>query len=361
MSKKNILKLSIIGAIFVIIAGSVLHFVYEWSGENVIVGIFAPVNESVWEHMKLSTFPFLLFALLELYLLRKNLKNFWCAKAAEVYLAIIFMIAFFYTYNIFVEESILFLDILSFVIAVVLGKFVSYKILVTEKQIKGMFLSVIFLIILISAFVVFTFYPPEFGLFKEELEAQTVNTNQPVNTTNTENKNIEPVNSQPASGLVEPVEKFKERITLKPFGIYITPANSPVQPERFSGYHTGVDVEFTDQEDEISVKAIAPGTVINSKTVSGYGGVLVIRHEIDDKQILVIYGHLDPDSLLKIDTEVEAGQIIGVLGEGDTAETDFERKHLHFGMLRGQTVDLRGYVDSEAGLDGWYDPMEFFD
>ena len=41
------------------------------------------------------------------------------------------------------------------------------------------------------------------------------------------------------------------RITKKPFGIFITTQNSPVQPERFSGYHTGVDVEYKDAEGRI--------------------------------------------------------------------------------------------------------------
>ena len=36
-----------------------------------------------------------------------------------------------------------------------------------------------------------------------------------------------------------PISNPLERIIKKPFGIKINPANSPVQPERFSGYHTG--------------------------------------------------------------------------------------------------------------------------
>jgi hypothetical protein len=36
----------------------------------------------------------------------------------------------------------------------------------------------------------------------------------------------------------------KAGLQKKPFGIYITPENSPVQPENFTGYHTGIDVEY---------------------------------------------------------------------------------------------------------------------
>ncbi len=160
--------------------------------------------------------------------------------------------------------------------------------------------------------------------------------------------------------LYEPVEEFEERITLKPFGIYITPESSPVQPERFAGYHTGVDVEFTDREDKTPVYAIADGTVITSQTVSGYGGLTVIRHEIDGVNIDTIYAHLDPSSLPRKGSEVAAGEVIGHLGEGNTEETDFERKHLHFAMHKDNELDLRGYVQTEAELSDWYNPLSYF-
>jgi len=195
---------------------------------------------------------------------------------------------------------------------------------------------------------------------------QTSNTNQsPANTNNAtaENKNTAAVNSQPTAEtkLLEPTDGFLQRITLKPFGIYITPATSPVQPERFTGYHTGVDAEFTDVAGKVEVKAIAPGTVVLSRRVSGYGGVVVIRHDINGQQILILYGHLDPSSLVAVNTQVAASQVIGKLGEGYTAATDYERKHLHLGMLKGKTVDLRGYVNTEKELlAGWYNPLDFY-
>jgi murein DD-endopeptidase MepM/ murein hydrolase activator NlpD len=212
---------------------------------------------------------------------------------------------------------------------------------------------------------------------------QTSNTNQsPANINNAvvnatvENKNTNTVaiNSQPAtnqpstnqptttSKLLESTDGFLQRITLKPFGIYITPATSPVQPERFTGYHTGADAEYTDMQGKlVEVKAIAVGTVVLSRRVSGYGGVVVIKHDINSQQILTLYGHLDPSSLVAINTQVTAGQMIGKLGEGYTAATDYERKHLHLAMLKGKTVDLRGYVSTEKELQsGWYNPLDFY-
>lgn len=160
--------------------------------------------------------------------------------------------------------------------------------------------------------------------------------------------------------LTEPVVNFHDRVTKKPFGIYITPTTSPIQPEKFSGYHTGVDVEFTDTEGEVLVVAIADGEVIVSRRVNGYGGVSIVRHEINDENILTLYGHLDPSSLTTAGEFVQAGEQIGHLGKGGTSETDGERKHLHIGMLRGNSVSYLGYVATEEALKGWYDPMDFF-
>ena len=67
------------------------------------------------------------------------------------------------------------------------------------------------------------------------------------------------------SGYRLPVKNFKEGDTKKPFGIYITPEKSPVLPERFKGYHTGIDIEEI-QGEKVPVMAIADGEVI---TITG--------------------------------------------------------------------------------------------
>lgn len=39
------------GFLFVAALGTVLHFLYEWSGESTLAALVSGVNESVWEHM----------------------------------------------------------------------------------------------------------------------------------------------------------------------------------------------------------------------------------------------------------------------------------------------------------------------
>lgn len=168
----------------------------------------------------------------------------------------------------------------------------------------------------------------------------------------------QPIVSTPA--VSPPIDDFSSRITKKPFGIFITPDNSPVDPERFSGYHTGVDIEYGDTTADIPVRAIAAGSVLESRTAAGYGGVVVIVHEIAGSPHAVIYGHLDPNSLPAVGTAVQPGEQLGILGEGFTAETDGERKHLHFAIRADATVSLLGYTQQESGLSAWIDPVLFF-
>lgn len=66
------LKTNLFRFIFISVLGVLLHFTYEWAGDNAVVGLFSAVNESTWEHLKLLFFPFLLLTILEV-LLRGNM------------------------------------------------------------------------------------------------------------------------------------------------------------------------------------------------------------------------------------------------------------------------------------------------
>ncbi|OGY93011.1 MAG: hypothetical protein A3H70_05580 [Candidatus Komeilibacteria bacterium RIFCSPLOWO2_02_FULL_48_11] len=70
-----------------------------------------------------------------------------------------------------------------------------------------------------------------------------------------------------------PLARANERVTKKPFGLYVTLKNSPVLPERFTGYHTGADFEiFADEKNKpVQVTAVCAGKLIAKQRVTGYG------------------------------------------------------------------------------------------
>ncbi len=152
------------------------------------------------------------------------------------------------------------------------------------------------------------------------------------------------------------------RITKKPFSLYATPQNSPVQPERFSGYHSGADFETTPEEANVDVvvPALCDGKLLQKKTADGYGGVVVQSCILNDEPVTIVYGHVKLSSVTAgINQELKKGDQMGILGKGFSPETDGERKHLHLGIHKGTTISILGYVQKESDLENWLDPADF--
>ena len=159
----------IITVIICLILGVILHFTYEWFGENTIVGLFSAVNESTWEHLKLAFFPMLIMAIIGNFVIGKRTNNYWLAQDIGIIVAITFIVTFFYTYRGVLGKNIDALNIGSFLVAVILGKIVTYKILNSRKNYNAEIVSIIFLVILFFSFILYTFYPPQIPLFENPI------------------------------------------------------------------------------------------------------------------------------------------------------------------------------------------------
>lgn len=161
----------------------------------------------------------------------------------------------------------------------------------------------------------------------------------------------------------EPISNSLSRITKKPFGIYISSATSPVQPEKFTGYHTGTDFETTAAEANITipVRAVCDGTVRYKGTVEGYGGVVILNCTISGGDVTVLYGHIDIASATFANGDtVTKGDFVANLGAGYSAQTSGERKHLHLGIHKGSSIEYRGYVQNQSELAGWLNFQDLF-
>lgn len=60
-NKKFYKRYIVTGFLFVGILGTLFHFVYDWCRQARLIGLFVPVNESTWEHMKLLFIPMLIY------------------------------------------------------------------------------------------------------------------------------------------------------------------------------------------------------------------------------------------------------------------------------------------------------------
>ncbi len=157
-----------------------------------------------------------------------------------------------------------------------------------------------------------------------------------------------------------PLTRASEREKKLPFGLYITPSNTPIDPpENFTGYHTGRDFEIfpSEKETDVPVNAICSGAVVYSGRIPGYGGVIVESCTIGGEAVTVLYGHLDQESFTHgVNDPLPLGEQLAILGDDHSTETDGARKHLHLGIHKGTALEFRGYVDKKEELDAWLDP-----
>lgn len=168
MNKRKIRNYQIFSIVFTFILGTLLHFTYQWSGENKIVALFSTINESTWEHLKLLYFPMLITVIIGLFYFRKNVPNFLCSKTIGILVALSFTVIFFYTYTGVLGRNIAAIDIASFFMATILGEFVAYVLMVNKFKCNNL-MAVLILVILFISFIVFTYNTPNIGIFKDPI------------------------------------------------------------------------------------------------------------------------------------------------------------------------------------------------
>ena len=166
---EKLAKAQIIVTIISIILGTLLHFLYEWTGENIIIASFSAVNESVWEHLKLVFFPMLMAGIIEYFFVNKIANNYIEAKCIGIFSAICFVVVTFFTYTGIVGTNFFILDILIFIISIIIGEYIAYKLMKrkNESNQKTRLLSIIILVFLLICFVVCTYLTPRVNLFRD--------------------------------------------------------------------------------------------------------------------------------------------------------------------------------------------------
>ena len=166
----SVRKWELFGILFISLLGALLHFAFEWSGELPPVGVFAAINESVFEHLKLTYWPTLLWAAIEYGSLKSSANNFIIAKTSGLYVMPATIIGLFYAYTTITGTESLIADIAIFVVAIALGQLTSYKILNREQLSQSLHRAAIAgMISLGVVYAVFTFYPPHVPFFQDPI------------------------------------------------------------------------------------------------------------------------------------------------------------------------------------------------
>ena len=162
---KGLKSYIIVGALLVSVLGTLFHFAYSWSGDNFLVGLFTPINESIWEHTKLSFFPMLIYTPFIGKKLKNNYPCITSAMNAASLLSVLLIIILYYTYSGIIGYNIAFADISIFYISVITSFYATYKLTLSCRADKfGMILQILN-ILMIFLFIIFTLSPPDIPLF----------------------------------------------------------------------------------------------------------------------------------------------------------------------------------------------------
>lgn len=168
---KQLKRYTIIGIIFVLITGTLAHFLYDWTGSNRIIGLFTPINESVWEHMKLLFFPMLLYSLIMILKFRKKYSCITSALCFGMIMGAFLIPIFYYIYTSILGKNVFILDIGTFILSIVIAFWLSYKLTLSCRLESYTSLFCIMMCILFVCFLVFTYHPPNTTIFQDPTNA----------------------------------------------------------------------------------------------------------------------------------------------------------------------------------------------
>lgn len=160
------------GFAFTSIGGTLLHFLYDLTGQSTVSALISGVNESTWEHMKLLFFPLLFFAVVEAIAFREK-KGFAWVKLAGTVAGLLFIPALFYTANGAFGKTPDWFNILIFFLSAALVFLLETRLFERDAvPLCCEWLAWVIFLLIGLLFVLFTFFPPSLPLFCDPISGK---------------------------------------------------------------------------------------------------------------------------------------------------------------------------------------------
>ena len=141
--------------------GSVLHFLFDWTKHNRFVMLFAAVNESYWEHIKIAVWPVLFLQTILFVAGGYQISAFIPAATIALYSLPISMVGLVFAYKMIAKRNVLWLDIALFFGVIAIAQTIFILLLEQLDASAGTIsVSLVFLAGLVAAFLRFTLRPP---------------------------------------------------------------------------------------------------------------------------------------------------------------------------------------------------------
>lgn len=167
--KRSVSLWQLFGFAVTSLGGTLLHFLYGWSGNAVWTAPFSAVNESTWEHMKLLFFSMFPYALIQSRFFR-DFPDFWCVKCKGILLGLGLIPTLFYTVNGVFGKTPDWINIAIFFAAAAIAYLYETRSLARQDASCRYPKAALGLLCLIAVlFAVWTFVPPQINLFRDPL------------------------------------------------------------------------------------------------------------------------------------------------------------------------------------------------
>lgn len=153
----------------IILLGTAWHYLYAWSCGNRWLGAIVPVNESVWEHLKMGYWSLVAFSAVEYVYIRHKVHNYFLAKLTGVLSLIDCILIIHYTTVALTGRVVLWADILSYIIGAVVCQYVAYHFyLLPQERKRSEALSLLAFVALGAVLIITTYYPPHYQIFRDK-------------------------------------------------------------------------------------------------------------------------------------------------------------------------------------------------
>ena len=130
-----------------------------------LIGYFVPINESIWEHLKLLFFPAVLVAILRRLITGKLQHGILTTFAEGLLLSMLLLVTAYYTYSGVIGMDSLYADIaLFYLCSLFLTVYVHCR---ASGQKKSSLSGLVMLLLLAGCFFYFTLYPPDLAIFTD--------------------------------------------------------------------------------------------------------------------------------------------------------------------------------------------------
>jgi len=154
-----------ISFILVSLVGVVFHFMHKWFKKGFLLHIFSAINESTWEHTKLSFYPVLITMIVHYYIPGFNYVGFIGSAFFVILTAVLLIPLLYYPIRFIIGREIVWISISLYFVCIAISFGLEYYLVSNQIFIVNDFSAIIGILILFILYIIFTYFPPKNFLF----------------------------------------------------------------------------------------------------------------------------------------------------------------------------------------------------